>query len=193
MYPKSHKIGWVDVLLVSGVVLIIVGLGMSIRDSGKKNEVEIVKAGERNDIQVNKKVTIDISGEVMRSGVYEFMEGSRINEALAAAGGLSVQADREWVDKNLNRAETLIDGQKIYIPKKGETLGDKVVPNSGKISLNRATVDELDTLPGVGPAIATRIIEYREKVGGFKNINEIKLVSGIGEKMYERIKDKISL
>lgn len=180
-------------VLGAGIILIVIGLGMSIRDSSKKSGVEIIKSNDVKDTQVNSMVMIDMAGEVMKPGVYRLPSGSRTNDGLAASGGLAEGADREWVEKNINRVEMLIDGQKIYIPKKGEVLGDKLTINSGKISLNKATADELDKLPGVGPALATRIIEYRDKVGRIKDINELKVVSGIGDKMYENIKDKISL
>jgi len=149
---------------------------------------------------------------VVNPGVYELEEGDRVIDVLRACGGLSVEADRPWVEQNINRARPIKDGEKIYIPKIGEILGKSEILNSnppiggqtisnllnsndlnGLVNINRATVAELDRLPGVGPAIAQRIIDYRQEKGGFVSVEEIKLVSGIGDKMFENIKDLIEI
>ena len=150
------------------------------------------------DLQSNVKVAIDVGGEVINPGVYSLDKESRINDALAAAGGLSAKADRDWVEKNLNKAEKLADGQKIYIPKVGEEIKTNQVLGSNTtetkiVRINSATAEQLDTLIGIGPAMAQRIIDYRTKNGGFKNIEELKLVSGIGDKLFEKIKNEVAL
>ncbi len=112
------------------------------------------------------------------------------------AGGLSIGADRQWVEKNLNRAETVIDGQKIYIPNSSEDIETKAntsTVKNNKISLNNGSLSDFDILPGIGPSIAQKIIDYRTEKGGFKNIEELKLVGGIGDKLFEKIKDKVGL
>ncbi|MGI5840738.1 MAG: helix-hairpin-helix domain-containing protein [Patescibacteria group bacterium] len=192
MGDKLHRFGWLDVILVMGIGLIIIGLGMSIKRAGETGEVEIIKNEGAGVTQVYSNVVFDISGEVIKPGVYKLPIGSRINDGLAVAGGLAANADREWVEKSINRAEVLYDGQKIYIPKRGEVMGE-INMGSGKISLNKASLEELDKLSGVGPATAQSIIDYRQKMGGFMSVEEIKAVSGIGEKLYEKIKDEISL
>ncbi len=189
---KLHKFSWLDLVLLAGLGLIVVGLGMSIRNSSKTAEVEIIKRGKAEEAEVDSDIMVDIAGEVIKPGVYKLRRGMRINDGLAAAGGLSAGADREWVEKSLNRAELVYDGLKIYIPKQGEVMAS-VAEAGGKISINRSGLEELNKLTGIGPALAQRIIDYREKMGGFKNVEEIKAVSGIGEKMYEKIKDEISL
>jgi competence protein ComEA len=134
---------------------------------------------------------------VIKPGVYELNNGDRIIDVLVMAGGLGAKADRGWIEKNLNQAEKIVDGQKIYIPKVGEEIkiDNKVLGTSESkiIRLNTATIEDLDKLTGIGPAIANRIIDYREKNGGFKDINELKLVSGIGDKLFEKIKNEIAL
>jgi competence protein ComEA len=115
-----------------------------------------------------------------------------------AAGGLSAKADRDWVEKNLNKAEKVVDGQKIFIPKIGEEVKTENVLGSSTteskiVRLNTATLEQLDTLNGIGPAMAQRIIDYRTQNGGFKNIEELKLVSGIGDKLFEKIKNDVGL
>jgi len=202
MLEKLRKLKIVDGILVLGFLLVIVGIGMNFKDQFlEKTEVKVTSKNPtptlrqaQGDIQVNSEVTIDIAGEVINPGVYKLKNESRISDALVVAGGLGAKADRDWVEKNLNQAERLIDGQKIFIPKFGEetpivtqVLGSKI------IRLNTTTVEDLDRLTGIGPALAQRIIDYRTKNGGFKDINELKLVSGIGDKLFEKIKDEISL
>jgi len=191
---------WVDGLLVLGIVLVIVGIGINFKSNFlEKAEVKLsskkVSVTPTVDVQGNSEVTIDIAGEVIKPGVYKLVEGSRINDVLIMAGGLAAGADRDWVDKNLNKAEKLVDGQKIYIPKVGETnvvLGTTTI-QSKIIRINTATAEDLDKLSGIGPALAGRIIDYRTKNGGFKNIGELKLVTGIGDKLFQKIKDEIAL
>ena len=208
---KLQKLKIVDGVLVLGLLLVVVGIGMNFREgflADEKTEIISQKItptirqtqGEKNDVQSNNEVVIDIGGEVINPGVYKLKNGDRVDEALIAAGGLGAKADREWVEKNLNKAEKLYDGEKIYIPKVGEknVLGQgrdvlQNVSTNKVIRLNSATVEELDKLDGVGPAIAQRIIDYRQENGGFKNIEEIKLVPGIGDKMFEKIKNEIQL
>jgi competence protein ComEA len=201
---------WIDGLLILGIVLVIAGIGMNFQNSfWEKAEVKLTKkeilvtptrpvGGQAIDIQSNNKVTIDVGGEVINPGVYTLDKEARVNEALVVAGGLSAKADRDWVEKNLNKAEKLVDGQKIYIPKVGEEIKKdqvlgKTTTETKIVRINTATAEQLDTLSGIGAAMAERIINYRTKNGGFKNVEELKLVSGIGDKLFEKIKDDIAL
>ena len=203
LLEKLQKLRIVDGVLVLGLLLVIVGIGMNFKDQlVTKEETKIVSKEISpmidNDLQSNNEVVIDIGGEVIKPGVYKMKNGDRVEDVLIMAGGLSAGADRDWVDKNLNKAEKLYDGEKIYIPKVGENMAvsrDAIngVSTSKVIRLNSATLEELDGLAGVGPAIAQRIIDYREENGGFKNIEEVKLVPGIGDKMFEKIKNEIQL
>lgn len=203
LLEKIQKLKIVDGLLVIGFLLVIIGIGINFKDQFLvKNEVKIesknISPVVKNDVQVSIEVVIDIAGEVMKPGVYHLKNTDRIDGALIAAGGLSAKADRAWVDLNLNKAEKLFDGQKIYIPKVGDKVENKTVTGAANTSskvirLNSASVEELDKLNGVGPAIAQRIIDYRVENGGFKTVDEIKLVPGIGDKMFEKIKNEIQL
>ena len=201
MKENWKRFKWVDGLLVLGLILVVVGIGMNFKSNFLSKDKTVVvnqpTPTVKSDVEGNNKVTIDIAGEVINPGVYSLDAGARINDGLVAAGGLAAKADRDWVEKNINRAEKLSDGQKIYIPKLGEnvskTLGVSVVPTGGQVSLNKASVAELDRLNGVGPALAQAIVDYREQNGGFKNIEELKLVPGIGEKLFAKIKTKVSL
>lgn len=204
MLEKIPKIKLIDGIFILGFLLIVVGIGMNFREQfWEKSEVKIdsKKISPTGIIEVksDNKVVIDIEGEVIKPGLYELEGEVRINNVLEVAGGLSAKADREWIKKNLNLADRVVDGQKIYIPRVGEVkeISSKLVLGSsdkkGKISLNQASLEELDKLSGIGPALGGRIISYRKKNGGFKNIEELKLVSGIGDKLFEKIKDDISL
>ena len=142
---------------------------------------------------------VDIKGEVLNPGVYEVREGDRIINLIEKAGGLTKEADSIGV----NFALKLSDEMAVYIPKKGEAtevVGDLIrngSPNSeaggSKVNLNLATASDLETLPGIGPAKSAAILEYRETNGSFKSIEDLKSVSGIGDKTYEKLSSLITV
>ena len=111
------------------------------------------------------------------------------------AGGLTSEADID----GFNRAEEVFDGQKLTIPEKiseeagGGAIASAGVTSSGLININRATAEELDEIPGVGPSTAEAIIRYREENGSFRKKEDIKNVSGIGDKTYEKMADQITV
>ncbi|MBI4999740.1 ComEA family DNA-binding protein [Candidatus Gottesmanbacteria bacterium] len=136
-------------------------------------------------------IKADIEGAIVNPGVYQLLSGSRIQDLLIVAGGLAGDADREWVNKNLNLAAKVLDGGKIYVPKTGEIgelggLGSEKI--TGKISLNSASPSELDTLPGVGPVTAQKIIDNRP----YQTTEELLSKKIVGKSTFEKIKDKIS-
>jgi len=141
------------------------------------------------------RIVVYVSGAVQSPGVYELSDGARVDDAVQAAGGPAADADLARV----NLAKRLRDEEQVYVPRVGETsppvppAGTTGGSAGGKININAATVAELETLPGVGPALAQRIVEYREEHGPFARIEDIKKVSGIGDKMFERIKDLITV
>ena len=203
---------WVDGVLALGLLLIAVGVGMEYRRKvAPKTEVVWQRAGvgERgilNQVQDDKpireggmKIFVDVGGAVEGPGVYELGAGARIKDALVAAGGLILEADRGWVEKNLNQAGEAWDGMKIYIKYQNSKIkGEKEKNVLGSvrdemINLNTASRKELEELPGIGPGLAGRIIEYRQANSGFRNVEEVKLVKGIGDKLFEKMKDKITI
>ena len=109
-------------MLAMGLGLVTVGVGVGIKEklqtSTSNVKVELIKKPMITVVQVYNKVKFDIAGEVLKPGVYELPAGSRIGEAMTVAGGLALNADRDWVEKNINRAKKIGDGEKIYIPKK---------------------------------------------------------------------------
>lgn len=209
MYEKLRQFKLIDGLLVLGVGLMAIGIGLNLKNGqSNKPSVEIIKAKVTPTIGVVKTdVIFEMAGEVVKPGVYKLVKGSRIADAFIVSGGLAVNADRDWVEKNINKAEIISDGMKVYIPRQqpagaGSYNGQANivyeksvlgVQKSNIVNINTAGVEELDKLDGVGPAIAGRIIDYRNQNGGFKDINELKLVSGIGDKMFEKIKDKVGI
>lgn len=135
-------------------------------------------------------IYVDISGCINEPGVYKVSEGTRLFELIEKAGGLAENADV----RNLNRAEEVYDGQKVIIYSVEE--GDRTEEGeeeTDKVNINRADSSKLQTIPGVGPATAQKIIEYRENNGRFNSIEEIKNVSGIGEKTFENMKEYITV
>lgn len=148
-----------------------------------------------------KEVIVYVCGAVHAPGIYTLPPGGRLYEAVALAGGFSGEADTSYH----NLARELSDGERVYILSYAETKeltamqmvegeqenAAEFQRNSGGINLNTATAEQLTSLPGIGDAKALAILEYRRKVGVFTDIEEIKNVSGIGEAMFEKIKDKI--
>lgn len=143
------------------------------------------------------KIVIHITGEVNNEGIIEIKEGGRISDAIEEAGGLTKEADIERV----NLAYELEDGQKDKDIEEYVTEGvdDIVLPDElskagdGLVNINKASSEELQELDGIGEALAENIIAYRENNGKFKNIEDIKNVSGIGDSKYEKIKDNIKI
>lgn len=153
----------------------------------------------------DKMITVHVIGEVVSPGVVSLKEGSRIIDAINSCGGKTENAD---ITK-INLAYILEDGIQIYVPRldddidnveyiregAGENvISDNVVQDdkkSIKVNINTANLDKLQTLPGIGEAMAKRIIEYREENGKFQSIEDIKNVSGIGDSKFEKIKEYI--
>jgi competence protein ComEA len=147
-------------------------------------------------------ILVDVRGAVNKPGVYQLAVGSRVQDALALAGDVLANADT----RNLNLARRLNDGEQIYVPLQGEVVAAPTASTksgatqsttfqapTGKININTATLAELDTLPGIGASIGQRIIDYRTQNGDFKKLEDLKKVRGIGDALFEQIKDLIVL
>ena len=183
---------------------------------GKDGEEELLIEGRENTSTVEqlaaeespeenpepKEIFVHLSGAVNKPGVLKLSEGTRVYEAVEMAGGLEVDAD----SSGINLARTLQDEERIHIPREGEVQTSPVLytnnlmqsmvggtGQSGLININSADSAALQTLTGIGPSTAEKIMDYRQSSGPFRSIEQIKEVSGIGEKTYEKFKDKICI
>lgn len=166
-------------------------------------------------------ITIDVAGAVSSPGILILPENTRVYEAVASAGGFTAEADL----REVNQAEILLDGEKLYIPSQADyrtadsgengsagranpqgqsgrrvrsVSSEKVntsqnANSSGKVNLNTADADQLQSIRGIGPAMAERILDYRRVNGKFKSTAELKKIKGIGEKTFEKLKDHVSV
>lgn len=204
--------------VIAGVIILVIAFSMYLaRNSDSEDTVQVLIPKEENHIQEGneaeeedvstaaivseKKILIDVSGAVNQPAVVELKEGSRVFEAIELAGGLSKDADT----RSTNLAQVLTDGEKLYIPTKKEleeTGGSylqtkntsvEASGSAGLININTANSETLQQLTGVGPSTAEKIIRYRTENGNFKTIEDIKNVSGIGEKTFEKFKNKITV
>ncbi|WP_051759220.1 ComEA family DNA-binding protein [Herbidospora cretacea] len=134
-------------------------------------------------------VTVYVTGKVKRPGVIALPLGSRVVDAIMAAGGLKRGAE----PGGLNLARRVIDGEQIAVGEPGAAALPPGVTESGVVSLNSATVEQLDQLPGVGEVLAQRIVEYRDTNGGFQSIEQLREVEGIGDAKFADLKDQVTL
>ncbi len=127
---------------------------------------------------------VHVSGAVNAPGLYLLPASARVVDAVAAAGGLAADADRDAV----NLARPVTDGEQVVVPRVGEASATEASGGDERIDLNSATAEELDTLPRIGPALAERIIAWRDENGRFATVEDLLSVSGIGEKMMSAIR-----
>ncbi|CAM5416249.1 Helix-hairpin-helix DNA-binding motif class 1 domain-containing protein OS=Streptomyces aurantiogriseus OX=66870 GN=GCM10010251_37330 PE=4 SV=1 [Streptomyces aurantiogriseus] len=140
-------------------------------------------------------IVVDVSGKVRKPGIHRLPAGSRVVDALSAAGGVKPGTNTD----GLNRARFLVDGEQVVVggPVVGGAAG--APPASGAVggapaapvSLNTATVEQLDTLPGVGPVLAQHIVDYRTQHGGFRSVDELREVNGIGERRFADLRNLV--
>lgn len=167
-------------------------------DNFKNVTADSLKDEVDTEEDISQTIIVHIDGEVIRPGVVELNEGARVIDVINIAGGLTQYAD----EKMINLAKKVYDEEKIYIPKIGEEISQIEITSFSqsnntsttqtKININTATKEELQKLSGIGPVIAERIIEYRS-TNKFSSIDDIKKVSGIGDKKFDSIKDYITV
>ncbi len=196
---RSIKVGYVAGLIV--LTMLVSGCA----DEKEEYSLEEILSGEDVVVKEEKAeeveavlpptVWVHICGEVINPGIYELPQGSRVYDVLVLAGGFTAEADTT----HYNLAQVISDGMKLQIPgrdkenkviKATETSGE---PDSSLININTATIEQLQTLPGIGKSRATDIVAYREKQGGFQSIEQIMEVSGIKEAVFEKIKELITV
>jgi len=145
---------------------------------------------------------VQVAGEVARPGVYRVPAGARVNEAVQRAGGLTRRADQAGV----NLVARVQDGQQVIVPRRGAAGAAVASAGSGgggagaggggssgrPVSLSSATVAQLDGLDGIGPTLAQRIVDYRQTHGGFRSVDQLRDVSGIGDKRFEALRKAVT-
>src|SRR4030042_6088044 len=163
-----------------GLVLVSIGVLTLLLVYQKEPEIEIISSEESEE-----KIFVYLEGAVEKPGVYELPLETRLNDLLIRAGGLAVNADREWVSQNLNLAQKLTDGVKIYLPFQGEETKEEEDKN-GKININKASSSQLDTLWGIGEKRAADMIKNRP----YQSVGELLSKKIIPQNVYEEIKDE---
>jgi len=188
-----------SVIGVALVGLALTSVGVVMRSSGEAHTVTIEQTPAIPDTAENmtpvqapqRTVIVHVVGQVLRPGIVELDDGARVIDAIDAAGGVTPSADIE----SLNLARMVIDGEQVYVPEHGEDISARAIPHhataAGPISLSRADQATLETLPGVGPSLATRIIAFREANGPFQSVSDVLAVSGIGPTTLERFADQV--
>ena len=193
-------------LLVGGFFLLKPAPQTPVKETNLQAEVTAVSKDSSTEKDVKKEekeesleqdlITVDVKGAVKAPGIYDLPVGSRVNDAVQKAGGLTEQAD----SKSINLAQKVSDEALVYVPTKGEEANQQA--NSGassstnkekKVNLNKASLEELKQVKGLGGKRAQDIIDHREANGKFKSVDELKKVSGIGAKTIEKLKDYVTV
>lgn len=187
-------------LLVGGFFLIKPAPQTPVKETNLQAEVAAVSKDsvfEKEEPLEQDLITVDVKGAVKSPGIYDLPVGSRVNDAVQKAGGLTEQAD----SKSLNLAQKVSDEALVYVPTKGEEAASQQT-GSGmasstskekKVNLNKASLEELKQVKGLGGKRAQDIIDHRETNGKFKSVDELKKVSGIGAKTIEKLKDYVTV
>ena len=164
------------------------------KDSSSEKEV---KKEEKEESPEQDLITVDVKGAVKSPGIYDLPVGSRVHDVVQKAGGLTEEAD----SKSLNLAQKVSDEALVYVPSKGEEAASQQAvsgtsPSTSKekkVNLNKASLEELKQVKGLGGKRAQDIIDHRETNGKFKSVDELKKVSGIGAKTIEKLKDYVTV
>lgn len=171
------------------------------KESNLQTEVTTVSKDEKEDKNQKEEVveqdliTVDVKGAVKSPGIYDLPVGSRINDAVQKAGGLTDNAD----SKSINLAQRISDEALVYVPTKEEATSQEAHSNASntkenkKVNLNKASLEELKQVKGLGAKRAQDIIDHRESNGKFKSVDELKKVSGIGAKTIEKLKEYVTV
>lgn len=190
-------------LLVGGFFLLKPAPHIPVKETNLQAEVAAVSKDSSTEKEVKEEpveqdlITVDVKGAVKSPGIYDLPVGSRVNDAVQKAGGLTEQAD----SKSLNLAQKVSDEALVYVPTKGEESASQQAGSGTasstskekKVNLNKASLEELKQVKGLGGKRAQDIIDHRESNGKFKSVDELKKVSGIGAKTIEKLKDYVAV
>ncbi|MHC5227620.1 helix-hairpin-helix domain-containing protein [Enterococcus sp. LJL99] len=196
-YKKYLLVGLVVMVSILVSLLAFYYQKLTINDADNLEVIKNSSQGQSSEMVTGSTPLLyaDVKGAVKKPGIYQIDEEMRVWDVVQLAGGVQEKADT----KNVNFAEKVSDQMVIYIPNEGEvveldqeTTSEKM-KQSNKVNLNTADETELQTLTGIGQKKAQEIIAYREENGGFKAIDELKNISGIGDKTFEKLKESISV
>jgi competence protein ComEA len=197
---RMRAVGWIAVALL---VTVLAVKAMASGDSGAETvAVDAPPAPAAPSGGGGASLAVQVAGEVRRPGVYQVPAGARVYEAVERAGGLTRLADQAGV----NLVAKVTDGQQVIVPRRGAApaAGSAAHPASPggpastpgaaspKVSLGNATLEQLDAIDGIGPTLAKRIVEYRDQHGGFRSVDELRQVDGIGEKRFESLREAVA-
>lgn len=199
MWKKNYKLIGISIVIIVIILYVIIGYFSNGRDELIKNNTDSIYE-EEGDTELplkDSKIVVEIKGEVSKPNVYYLDEGCIVQDLIDIAGGITDKGDIQ----NINRAQELSNHECIVIPSyeenntitEDEATRSSSVGNNDKVNINTADSTELQTLTGIGESRAQAIIDYREENGRFKSIEEIKNISGIGDKMFEKIKEHITI
>jgi competence protein ComEA len=201
---RLRAAGWI----VAAVVVAL--LGVRLLSAGAAEPPPVVEAGPGGAAGASggsgaagpagPELLVQVAGEVGRPGVYRVPQGARVQDAVERAGGLTRRSDQAGV----NLVARLADGQQVIVPRRGSAPvaaggggpgGGAAAPGpagGAKVSLGGATPEQLDGIDGIGPTLARRIVEYRQQHGGFRSVDELRQVDGIGEKRFEALRAAVT-
>jgi competence protein ComEA len=195
---EKYKVWFITV-----IILLVIGCAFFYQYSSKTDPAkgsdsfpppvlqESTAVDEKPEESLNKDIFVDVKGAVKRPGIYKAVQSERVNDLIIRAGGFSPDAQEEGV----NLAQKVTDEMVIYVPKEGEEGTDTpLIQTEDKLlNINKAVEQDFDGLPGIGPAKAKAIVDYRTENGPFKAVEDLKEVSGIGEATFERLKENITV
>ena len=191
---------WQIALILIGLILAAGGIFLSIRPQASNFELVDGSRGDST-IALSSNLIVEVSGAVNSPGVFELASDARVEDALNSAGGINEEAESIWVEKYLNRAAFVTDGQKIYIPWQGEAVSDsnqegyqtgsEVLSsvNQAVVNINTASQSELESLPGIGPVYAQKVIDNRP----YSDVSELLVKKAVTQKIYNENYERLSV
>jgi len=169
-----------------GIPVAVFALAVYLQFGSISKPAEVIHRPEAKTIQVQANLFVHVVGEIKNPGVYALESGARMYDLISSAGGFTKRADQS----SINLARTLTDGEQVKVYSIGAIDAE---PSSNLISINRSSASDLEQLPGVGPKLAARIVDWREANGGFNSVDQLRKVGGIGDKLFAGIKDQVTL
>jgi len=201
---KKLKKYWLETFFITlALFFTLTAIFIYIQSSKESNNEEIVYEKQESTNKINQSIFVDLSGEVKKPDVYKIKSGTRLKQVIDLSGGLTGQADKQYFNRNYNLARVLSDQEKVYIPSVSEinngyfiensqafdylSIKEETQPEISLIDINKASTDELDTLPGIGIVTADKIIVNRP----YKTIDELLTKKVLKKNIYEEIKNLV--